>query len=71
MNFSDIMAEAVLSIKKSCLVAHATHSVAAVLKRFFEKVKREITRCSVRCFMRNIQTIHVSETQFACIPSKN
>ena len=50
MNFSDIMAEAVLSIEKSCLVAHA-------FKRSFEKMKREIIRCSVRCFfMRNIQT---------------
>ena len=28
MNLSDIMAEAVLSTEKSCLVSHATHFVA-------------------------------------------
>ena len=36
MNFSDIMAEAVLSTEKSCLVAHATHFVVvlnALLKK--------------------------------------
>ena len=33
MNFSDIMAEAVLSIEKSCLVAHD-------FKRSFEKIKK-------------------------------
>ena len=47
MDFSDIMAEAVLSIEKSCLVVHA-------FKRSFEKVKGEIIRCSVRWFMRSI-----------------
>ena len=30
MNFSDIMAEAVLSTEKLCLVAHATHFVAVL-----------------------------------------
>ena len=30
MNFSDIMAEAVLSTQKSCLIAHATHFVAVL-----------------------------------------
>ena len=39
MNYSDIIAEAVLS----CIVAHAIHFVA-VFKRSFEKVKREIIR---------------------------
>ena len=36
MNFSDIMAEAVLSTEKPCLVAHAIHFVAvlnALLKK--------------------------------------
>ena len=40
MNFSDIMAEAVLSTEKSYLVAHATHFVAvwnALLKKLKEK----------------------------------
>ena len=40
MNFSDTMAEAVLSTKKSCLVAHTTHFVAvlkALLKNWKEK----------------------------------
>ena len=36
MNFSDIMAEAVLSTEKSCLIAHATHFVA-VLNGFLKK----------------------------------
>ena len=29
MNFSDILAEAVLSTEKTCLVAHATYFVAS------------------------------------------
>ena len=70
MNFSDIMAEAVLSTEKSCLDAHATHIVAvlnALLKKW--KGKSLDTACAVLC--EAFRQIHVSETQFACIPSKD
>ena len=70
MNVSDIMAEAVLSTEKSCLVAHATHFVAVLnvlLKK--RKEKSSDAACAVLC--EAYRQIHVSETQFACIPSKN
>ena len=69
MNFSDIMAEAVLSTEKTCLVSHATHFVAvlnALLKKWKEKLSNTV--CAVLC--EAYRQIHVSETQFACISSK-
>ena len=70
MNFSDIMAEAVLLTEKSCLIAHVTYFVfvATSVKRSFEKLKREIIRCSLRCFMRSIQT---NSRHRNTIPSKD
>ena len=70
MNLSDIMAEAVLSTKKSCLVAHATR-FAAVLNALLKKQKEKSSgaACAVLCFA--YRQIHVCETQFACIPSKD
>ena len=55
MNVFDIMPEALPSIEKLCLVAHATDFVASSVKRSFEKGKKEIIRCSVHCFMRSIK----------------
>ena len=64
------MAEAVPSAEKSCLVAHKTHSVA-VLKTLLKKweEKSSDAACAVLC--EAYRQIHVSETQFACIPSKD
>ena len=70
MNLSDIMAEAVLSTEKPCLVAHAIHFVAvlnALLKKGKEKSSDAV--CAVLCFA--YRQIYVSKTQFACIPSKD
>ena len=64
------MAEAVLSTEKSCLVAHATHFVAvfnALLKK--RKEKSSDAACAVLCEV--YRQIHVSKTQFTCIPSKD
>ena len=50
MNFSHIMAEAVLSTEKSYLVAHATHFVAvlnALLKKWKEKSSDAV--CPILC----------------------
>ena len=70
MNFSDIMAEAVLSTEKSCLVAHATHFVALLNTLLKErKEKSSDAACAVLC--ETYRQIHVSEIQFACIPSKD
>ena len=70
MTFSDVMAEAVLSTEKSCLVAHATHFVAvlnALLKKWKEKSSDAV--CPGLC--KTHRQIHISKTQFACIPSKD
>ena len=70
MKFSDIMAEAVLSTEKSCLVAHATHFIAvlnALLKKW--KEKSSDAAWAVLCFA--YRQIHISETQFACISRKD
>ena len=69
MNFSDIIPEAVLSVGKPCLVVHAMPSY---MLHSFDEVKREIIRspaCTVLCFA--YTQIHVSETQFACIPRED
>ena len=55
MNLSDIMAEAVLSTENPCLVAH--------------KLKSSDAACAVLCFA--YRQIRISETQFACIQSKD
>ena len=70
MKFSDIMAEAALSTKKSCLVGHTTHFVVvlnALLKKW--KEKSSDAACAVLC--EAYKQIHVAETQFACTPSKD
>ena len=69
MKFSDIMAEAVLSIEKSC--AHAFEHFVAVLNALLKKGKEKSLDavCPVLC--EADRQIHVSETQFACIPSKD
>ena len=51
MNFSDILAEAVLSTEKPCLVVRAKHFVAvlnALLKK--GKEKSSDAACAVLCF---------------------
>ena len=63
MNFFDIMAEAVLSIEKSCLVAHTFEHICQQCGTPFKKVKS--------VFYEAYRQIHVSTTQFACIPSKD
>ena len=70
MNFSDIMTEGVLSTEKSCFVAHAIHFVA-VLDTLLKKRKEKLSDavCAVLCEV--YRQIHVSETQFACIPSQD
>ena len=64
------MAEAILSTEKSCLVAHATH-FAAVLNALLKKWKKKFydAACAVLC--EAYRQTRVSETQFACIPSKD
>ena len=60
MNFSDIVAEAVLSTEKSCLVAHTTHFVAvwnALMKKW--KEKSSDAACTVLC--EAYRWIHVSK----------
>ena len=69
MNFFNIMAEAVLSIEKSCLVAHTFEHICQQCGTPFKKVKREDVACAV--FYEAYRQIHVSTTQFACIPSKD
>ena len=70
MNISDIMQEAVLSAEKPCLVAQATHFVA-VLNSLLKKWKEIFSdaACTVLCFA--YRQIYDSETQFACISSKD
>ena len=66
------MAEAVLSTEKSCLAAHATYFVfVAVLNALLKKWKEKSSDagCAVSC--EACRQSHVSETQFACIPSKD
>ena len=72
MNFSDIMGEAVLSIEKSCLVAHAfwTH-FAVVLNALLKKWKEKLSDAACAVLCEAYRQIHVSETQFACLPSKD
>ena len=55
MNFSDIMAEAVLSIEKSCLVAHA-------FKRSLKKRKEKSSDAACAVLCEAYRQIHVSET---------
>ena len=74
MKFSDIMAEAVLSIEKSCLLHKLFEHILQLcycVKCSFEKVKEKSSDavCTVLC--KAYRQIHVSETQFACIPSKD
>ena len=55
-----MMTVAVISIEKSCV------------EFCFEKVKRAIIRCSVRCFFFEVyRQIYVSEAEFARIPSED
>ena len=70
MNYSDIMAEAVLSTEKSCLVTHATYFVA-VLNAFLKKRKEKSSDAACAVLYEAYRQIHISETQFACIPSKD
>ena len=70
MTFSDIMAETALPTEKSCLVAHATHFVA-VLNALLKKWKEKSLDAAYVVLCKTYKEIHVSETQFACIPSKD
>ena len=59
------MAEAVLSIEKSFLVAYATNFVfVAALNAFFKKWKEKLldVTCAVLC--KAYRKIHIFETQF-------
>ena len=65
------MAEAVLSTKKSRLVAHVTYfGFVAVLNALLKKWKEKSSDavCAVLC--EAYKQTHVSETQFPCFPSK-
>ena len=64
------MAEVLLSTEKSCLAAHATHFVA-VLKALLKKWKEKSLDAAWAVSFKAYRQIHVSETQFACIPSKD
>ena len=70
MNFSYIMAEAVLSTEKSCLVAHATYFLA-VLNVLLKKWKEKSSDAAYAVLCKAYRQIHVSETKFACIQSKD
>ena len=61
------MAEAILSIEKLCLVAHATHFENALLKKWKEKSSDAAHAVLSEVY----RQIHVSKAQFACIPSKD
>ena len=43
-----------LSNEKSCLVTHAFEHIFLAALKSYEKVKREIAKCSVRYFMQSI-----------------
>ena len=53
--YPKIMAEAVLLLKDPVLFHTLLKTFCGSVEVSFEKVKREITRCSVRCFIRSIQ----------------
>ena len=63
------MTETVLSTEKSCLVAHVTHFVA-VLNFFKKKWKKKLSDAACAVLCEAYKQIHVSETQYAFIPSK-
>ena len=69
MNVSDIMAETALSTEKLCL-AQATRFVA-VLNTLLKKWKEKSADAARAVSCKAYRQIHVSETQFACIPSKD
>ena len=63
----DIRAEAV---QDPVLLHTFLNTFCGSVEPSFEKVKREITRCSARLY-EEYRQIHVSDAQFACIPSKD
>ena len=65
------MAEAVLSIEKSFLVAYATNFVFVAVLNALEKVKREIIRCDVCCFMQSIQKNSRLRNAICFFPNKD
>ena len=66
------MAEAVLSTKKSCLVAHAKCFVfVAVLNALLKKRKKKSSDATCVVLCKAYRQTHVPKTQFACIPSKD
>ena len=69
MKFSDILAEALLSTEKSCLLAHATY-FEAVLNALLKKWKEKLSDAAYAILCEANRQIHLSETHFACIPSK-
>ena len=64
------MAEAVLSTEKLCLAAHAIH-FAAVLNALLKKWKEKSSDAACAILCEAYGKIHVSETQFSFIPSKD
>ena len=67
MNVSDIMAEAALSIEKSCLVAHAFEY--NLYWTIFKKWKEKSSDAASSVLYESHRQIHVSETTI-CLYSK-
>ena len=66
-----IRVKAVLSIKKSCVVAHAFQDILLqLLNSLMKKWKGKLSDAACAVFYKTHRKIYISETQVICIPGK-